>query len=142
MTITIQPMAEGDLANFTNIELEAFRPHPRIPMLWPRGYTHDLYAYYNRCKVDSYHDPNEQFMKAVDETGSMIAASEWIFNMDVNVEAKKIAPSRNEPPPSDWPTDGNWRYKLASKIEWAKWQRKLFAGRPYIGSNYIPSSEI
>ena len=103
-------------------------------MLWPRGNTDDLYAYYERCNRDSFHEPNERFLKVVDgETGTMLAGSQWAFNLDVEAEAKKEIIGLDEPPPADWPIDGNWSIRRSSKIEWATWKRLVFAGIPYLG---------
>ena len=57
MTITIAPLLESDVPEFVRVELAAFKSHPRIPMLWPRGYTDDLYAYMEAGKRDSLNDP-------------------------------------------------------------------------------------
>ena len=133
MTITIQTLEEADVPTFVSMELEAFRPHPRMAMLFPRGYTADLFAYYEHGKFDSCGTPNERLLKAVDESGKMIAGSEWTFTLDVEAEAEKTIIGPDEPPPSDWPTDGNWQIRLSSKREWASWKREVFAGRLYIG---------
>ena len=91
MSLSIEPLEETDIPRYVRLELEAFRSHPRIPMLWRRGYTDDLYAFYEDSKTKSYNDPQCRFMKAVDEkTGDIIAVSQWTFALDVakNAEAE------------------------------------------------------
>lgn len=134
MAITVKPLDEADIPAFVRVELEAFRPHPRIPMLWPRGYTDDLYAFYEDRKTTSYHDPAQRLVKAVDdETGDIVAASEWTFVLDAEAEAKKEPSDPNEQPPPNWPEGGNWDLRTFFKLEWEKWRREMFAGKPYIG---------
>ncbi|KAK4547685.1 hypothetical protein LTR36_000642 [Oleoguttula mirabilis] len=138
MPITIQPLEEADIPTFVRIELEAFRPHPRIPMLWPRGYTDDLYAFYEDHKNESYNDSEQRLVKAVDdETGEIVAASEWTFVLDAEMEAKKVPSDPNEQPPPNWPKDGNWGLRTFFRIAWEEWRRKVFAGKPYIELNIL-----
>ncbi|KAK3065652.1 hypothetical protein LTR53_018182, partial [Teratosphaeriaceae sp. CCFEE 6253] len=63
MATVVCPLKETDIPQFVRLELEAFRPHPRIPMLWPRGYTDDLYAFYEARKSKSFHDPDCRVIK-------------------------------------------------------------------------------
>jgi len=134
MTITVEPMDEADVQTFVRIELEAFRSHLRMPMMWPRGYTDDLYAFYDDRKMESYNDSKQCLIKAVDnETGKIIGASEWTFAVDPTADGKKPHVDPNEQPPPNWPKEGNWPLRLFFKIEWEKWRREALDERPYIG---------
>ncbi|KAK5128304.1 hypothetical protein LTR85_002971 [Meristemomyces frigidus] len=138
MAVSIKPLNEADIPAFVRIELEAFRPHPRIPMLWPRGYTDDLYAYYEDSKAKSYHDPEQRMMKAIsDEAGQIVAASEWTFILDAEAEAQREPSDPNEQPPANWPEGGNWGLRTFFKLAWEKWRREKFAGKPYIELNIL-----
>lgn len=135
MAITITPLEEKDIPIAVRIELEAFRPHPRIPILWRRGYTDDLYAWYEDGKAKSYHDSEMRLMKATDEeTGQIVSASEWTFVLDAEAEANKDPVDPNEHQPSNWPQDGNWGLRIFFKVEWDKWKREVLGGKPYMGT--------
>lgn len=133
MAITICPLNEADIPAFVRVELEAFKPHPRIPMMWPRGYTDDLYDFYKQRKTDSFHDVTGRFMKAVDiETNQILAVSEWTFSLDPVAEAQKKPADPNEGPPAKWPEGGNWELRCFFKTEWEKWRQEVLASKPYI----------
>jgi len=134
MPFAIQPMLEADIPATVRVELEAFRSHPRIPMLFPKGYTPDVYAYYEDNKIEGYHDDTQRFMEAVnDETGEIVACSEWTFALDPDAMVNKKPINPNEQPPANWPEGGNWRLKRFYKVEWEHWRRGVFGSRPYIG---------
>lgn len=130
MTVTISPLTEKEIPDFVHVELEAFRSHPRIPMLWRRGYTDDVYEFYSASKKDSFQDPECRFVKAVDdETGKIIAASEWTFALDPAESAEK---EPVDSPPSNWPIDGNWELRRFFNLNLEKWVNEWLAGKPYI----------
>lgn len=134
MAISITPLEREDIPSFVRIELAAFRPHPRIPMLWPRGYTNDLYAYYEANKNESFDDPECRFMKAVDDaTGEIVAVSEWSFSLDVEKQKEKKPADPNGTPPENWPIDGNWELKRFFRLNTEKWRREWLDGEPFIG---------
>ena len=131
MPLVIQPLEECDIPIAVRIELEAFRSHPRTPMMWPRGYTDDLYTYCEYHKLKSFHDPNSRLVKAVDQKGRIIAVSEWTLRLDPSTE--EPIPDPDEQRPNNWPLDGNWEMSQFFKLEWARWKRQALAGIPYIG---------
>ena len=133
MNINISPLTENEIQDFVRIELEAFRSHPRIPMLWRRGYTDDVYAFYKTSKTDSFDDPECHLMKAVDEqTGDIVAASEWVFALDPTKQTEKKTVDPNGRPPANWPIDGNWELRRFFNLNLEKWQREYLTGKPYI----------
>lgn len=133
MPITLSPLERDDIPTFIRIELDAFRSHPRIPMLWPRGYTDDLYAYYEANKNESFDDPECQFMKATDDdTGKIVAVSEWSFCLDVTKQAEKEAVDQNGQQPANWPIDGNWKLKHFFRLNSEKWTNEYLKAQPYI----------
>jgi hypothetical protein len=133
MPITISPLTENDIPEFVRVELEAFRSHPRIPMLWPRGYTEDLYAYMESGKRDSLRDPECQIIKAVDdETGKIVAVSEWMFCLDVEKQLTKEPVDPNGRPPANWPEGGNWEMKRFYNLNLEKWTNAYLTGKPYM----------
>ena len=137
MAITISPLEANEIAEFVRIELEAFRSHPRIPMLWRRGYTDDLYAFYEAGKTESFHDPEYRLMKAVDsETGKIVAASEWTFALDTAKQQEKQPVDPKGVPPNNWPIDGNWELRRFFNLNLEKWTNQYLAGHPYI-SRYL-----
>ena len=112
MPFTIAPLSETDIPQFARIELEAFRSHPRIPALWPNGYTPDLYQFYEDEKLESFHDENCRLIKVVDgDSGEMIAAAEWTFALDPDTQAEKKPLDPLAPPPANWPAGGNWEMR-------------------------------
>ena len=133
MALTVSPLREDEIPEFVRIELEAFRSHPRIPMLWRRGYTDDLYAFYEANKKDSFDDPECRIMKAVDdETGKIVAVSEWVFALDVAAQIKKDPVDPNGTPPANWPIDGTWELKRFFNVNLEKWTNEYLTGKPYI----------
>ena len=135
MALTVSPLREDEITEYVRIELEAFRSHPRIPMLWPRGYTEDLYAYYEANKKDSFEDPECRIMKAVDnETGKIVAVSEWVFALDVAAQMKKDAVDPNGTPPANWPIGGNWEMKRFFNLNLEKWTNEYLIGKRYIST--------
>ena len=140
MTITISPLEEGEIPTFVHIELEAFRSHPRIPMLWRRGYTDDVYAFYNDSKKESFQDPECRFTKAVDNgSGKIIAVSEWTFALDPTKVEQKEQVDPNGSPPDNWPIDGNWELRTFFNLNLEKWVLQYLAGKPYISIYIAPS---
>ena len=143
MTIIVSPLEENDILDFVRIELEAFRSHPRIPMLWRRGYTADVYAFYEANKRDSFHERSCRLMKAVDdETGRIIAVSEWTFALDPTNHASKEPLHPNGEPPGNWPTDGNWELRRFFSLNSEKWTRDYLDGKPYISTSFHSTLEI
>lgn len=134
MAITISPLLEEDIPEFVRIELEAFRSHPRIPMLWRRGYTDDLYAYYEANKAKSLHDPESRIMKAVDATGKIVAISEWTFAIDPTKHTEKTPVDPNGAQPDNWPIDGNWELRRFFELNSEKWTNQYLTGRAYIST--------
>lgn len=139
MAVSIRPLEEADIPTFVRVELEAFRPHPRIPMLWPKGYTDDLYAFYESRKTVIFRDKECRFMKAVeDKTDEIVAVSEWTFALDAQANAKEQPIDYDEAPPANWPEGGNWELRRFFKIEWEKWRRENLAAKPYIRWSMLP----
>lgn len=133
MGIKIVPLQEEDIPAFVRIELEAFRSHPRIPMLWPNGYQPDLYAYMETRKYKDFLSPNSRFIKAVDEeTGKIVGVSLFTLALDPEQNAEERPTREDEQPPEDWPEGGNWELKrfFAIKSHWLPIES--FARRPYI----------
>lgn len=133
MPTTISPLTEDEVPSFARLELDAFRSHPRIPMLWQAGYTPDLYAFYESNKRDSLQDPECRIMKTVDERGQLTAVSEWAFVLDPQKHAEGKKPVDPDGlPPSNWPVQGNWELKRFFDLNLEKWERQYLAGTPYI----------
>ncbi|KAK5676147.1 hypothetical protein LTS10_011439 [Elasticomyces elasticus] len=133
MAVQISPIEETDVPEYVRIELEAFRTHPRLPMLWPKGNTDDLHAYYEERKMKNFHDPDCHILKAVEEpTGKIMGISEWDFYLDPKAAAETPISDPDERPPANWPEGGNWAIRSFFKLEWEKWSRETFAGKPYI----------
>ena len=132
MAIILAPLEENEILEYARLELEAFRSHPRIPMLFPNGYTDDLYAYYEDAERMSFHQPDNPFMKAVDEDGKILGVSDWTFALDPENRAKKPPADPNKEPPANWPKGGNWKLKRFFTILWDRWTRETFAGKAYI----------
>lgn len=133
MAITLSPLQRHEIPAFVRLELEAFRSHPRIPMLWPRGYTDDLYAYNEADKEKSFDDPGCRFMKAVDEaTGDLVSVSEWTFSMDSVNKSEPTPTDPNAKPPANWPIDGNWELRRFFTLNLEKWTDRYLSGQPYI----------
>ncbi|KAI6876139.1 NAD(P)-binding protein [Hortaea werneckii] len=83
---------DGDIPAFVRLELEAFRTHPRMPMLWPRGFTSDLHAYYENSKNQSLQKEASRIRKAVnDETGEIVAVAQWTFALEGDEERSKTS---------------------------------------------------
>ena len=136
MPLTLSPLQESDIPDSVQIELEAFRSHPRIPMMWPRGYTPDLYEYYEEGKREKFHDANTKLMKAVDrETGKTVAISEWTFALDPEKQTTK-QPVDDNPPPN-WPIGGNWEMRKFYKLNLERWMKDYVGGRSYISEYNI-----
>lgn len=136
MRITISPLLEDEISAFVRLELDAFRSHPRIPMLWRTGYTDDLYAFYESNKQGSFRDSECRFMKAVDENGQLMAVSEWAFVLDPEKHTEGKKPVNPDGlPPSDWPALGNWELRRFFTLNLEKWERQYLAGRPYISKS-------
>lgn len=132
MAITISPLTSAEIPAAVRLEMEAFRHHPRIPMLWPNGFTDDLYAYFESTKRQSFTDPDRhRFMKAVAEDGTLMAVSEWTFVLDPAAgEKKPVDPDGR--PPSNWPWMGNWEIERFFQLNTEKWVEGSLAGGPYI----------
>lgn len=135
MPITILPLQASDIPAFVRLEIEAFRTHPRMPMLWPRGFTSDLYAYYENSKNQSLQKETSRIRKAVDdETGEIVAVAQWTFALEGNEERSRTSRFANEQPPANWPEGGNWELRRFFKIEWEAWRAEMMGGNPYIGT--------
>ncbi|KAH9840367.1 acetyltransferase [Teratosphaeria destructans] len=133
----IQPLQETAIPASVDVELEAFRSHPRMPMLYPRGYTPDLYAFYTRQKTQKFHDSDVRVFKVVDpKTGKMVACSEWNFALDPKKASESIVIDPDEPPPPNYPEGGNWAITRFSKNEWEKWRHITLTGKPYISLSH------
>ena len=133
MKISISPLQQEEVPEFTRIELEAFRSHPRIPMLWRRGYTDDVYEFYNANKTKSFQDDECGFTKAVDATtGETVAVSEWTFALDPAKQAAKEPVDPNGTPPEHWPLEGNWELRRFFDLNLEKWTKQYLNGRAYI----------
>lgn len=133
MTISIHPLEEQDIADYVNVYLEAFRSHPRIPMLYPNGYTPDLFAYLERGKREDFASPNTRLLKAVDSsTGQIVGASHFTLALDPEKNAEQEPPGEDDPPPSDWPKGANWEMKRFYAISSHYLPIESFAGRGYI----------
>lgn len=142
MGVIVSPLNVDEISEFVHIELEAFRSHPRIPMLWRRGYTEDLYAFYETSKRESFQDPECRFIKAVDdEKGKIVAVSEWTFALDPTKAENKEPTNPNAMPPANWPIDGNWELRRFFNLNLEKWVREWLAGKPYISAFFSPSIE-
>lgn len=140
MPITTSPLTENEIPEYVLIELEAFRSHPRIPMLWRRGYTEDLYAFYESNKKESFQDPECRFTKAVDdESGAIIAVSEWTFSLDLAKHNEEPV-DPNGSPPADWPIEGNWELRRFFNLNLEKWMKQYLIGNPYISKFCLPAS--
>lgn len=140
--IKILPLSESEIPTFIHIELAAFASHPRIPMLWPRGYTPDLHAYMARCKREDFHSsPNNIFIKAVDEaTGEIVGVSQYTMRLDVDENEREEARGpmgEDAEPPGDWPEGGNWALKRFF-ARWSFWLPvESFKGRGYIREFWV-----
>ncbi|GAB1739242.1 hypothetical protein NU219Hw_g3991t1 [Hortaea werneckii] len=138
MTISILPLQAGDIPAFVRLELEAFRTHPRIPMLWPRGFTPDLYAYYEDSKTQSLQKEASRILKAVDdETGEIVAVAQWTFAVDGKVGGNKTNQFTEDQPPANWPEGGNWELRRFFKLEWEAWRAEMMGVKPYIELNIL-----
>lgn len=134
MSVTISPLTRDEIPTFVKIELAAFQNHPRIPMLWPRGYTADLYAYYEANKNESFDDSESRFVKAVDDaTGDIVAVSQWTFSQNLGKQRERKPTNPDEQPPENWPIEGNWELKRFFKLNTEKWEKAWLEGEPYIG---------
>lgn len=143
MTIHVAPMEEADMPAYVQVNKAAFANHPRIPMMWPRGYTEDWHAYHVSDGVKDLQNPNARLMKAVDtEAGQLIAGSEWTFALDPVETSKEKPVDLNQSPPEGWPEGGNWRMRLFFKAQWEEWRRGNLAGKPYISMPLACQSSV
>ncbi|KAI7720072.1 NAD(P)-binding protein [Hortaea werneckii] len=128
----------GDIPAFVRLELEAFRTHPRIPMLWRQGFTPDLYAYYEDSKAQSLQKEACRIVKAVDdETGEIVAVAQWTFALEGNDEGNKTLQFTKKEPPANWPEGGNWELRRFFKLEWEAWRAEMMGEKPYIQLNVL-----
>ncbi|KAI7088378.1 hypothetical protein KC356_g3289 [Hortaea werneckii] len=138
MTINVLPLQPADIHAFVRLELEDFRTHPRMPMLWPRGFTPDLYAYYENNKAQSLQKETSRILKAVDdETGEIVAVAQWTFALRGKDDGSKTLQFTDDQPPANWPEGGNWELRRFFKIEWETWRAKTMGGKPYIELNVL-----
>ncbi|RMY73871.1 hypothetical protein D0863_03599 [Hortaea werneckii] len=138
MPITILPLQAADIPAFVRLELEAFRTHPRMPMLWPRGFTSDLHAYYENNKLQSLQKEASRIRKVVDdETGEIVAVAQWTFALEGDEQRNKISQFTDEQPSANWPEGGNWEIRRFFKIEWEAWRAETMGGKPYIELNVL-----
>ncbi|KAK5117945.1 hypothetical protein LTR62_003989 [Meristemomyces frigidus] len=135
MDIQISPFTAADVKPYIRVFQAAFANHPRIPIMWPRGYTADWYTYHENDIHNDIQDPTARGMKAVEtSTGRMVAGSEWSFaHVDAPDDmAGEKAIDPNQAPPEGWPVEGNWAVRMFFKLEWEKWRREVLAGKRYI----------
>lgn len=133
MKISILPAVETDIPTLVRIELEAFRDHPRIPILWPNGYQPDVYAFYETKKIKALQNPDYHLLKAVDDdTGEIVGGSEVTFCLDPEKTATEQPMAQNAPSPENWPEGGNWPLRRYFTINSYHLARNSFAGKPYI----------
>nr|POF04177.1 hypothetical protein CFP56_21932 [Quercus suber] len=133
MPPTVIPVTEADLPTFRDIELAAFRSHPRMAMLWPKGHTPAMLAFSLERKRTSFHDPESRFMQAVDDaTGTVLAGSQWTFALDPDANAAKPVAESDEAPPASWPVEGNWAMSLFFKREWQMYLKQTFGRKAYV----------
>ncbi|KAF2715914.1 acyl-CoA N-acyltransferase [Polychaeton citri CBS 116435] len=134
MTIEIRPLQESDIPTFVHVELDAFKPHPRTPIMWPRGYTSDLYAFSEAGKRKGFLDGRQRYMKAVDTTTDVIVGvTEWTFNTENPKDyGQQELPDQNAQPPSNWPIGGNWILRQWYKGNIKKILNERVAGEPFI----------
>lgn len=132
MATEILPFTESDIPAAVRLQLDAFKDHPRTPMMWPNGYADDLYAYYEANRKKDFHDPECRFMKAVNsETGELIGVSEWTFILDPQPNIDVIHEGGAEPP-ANWPKGGNWAMRRWYKINLQRLLKASFGNEPYI----------
>ena len=112
-------------------------------MLWPRGYTQDLYAYYESNKTKGFHDAENRYVKAIDSnSGQIVAVSEWTFALDVGKQANKDAVDPYGQPPDNWPINGNWELRRFFERNTEKWVEQHLSGKPYISRSLHPPMEM
>jgi len=131
MPISLHPLVQADIPAFVNIELEAFRSHPRMPMLFPRGYTPDLYAFYHTSKLKAFNDPESRMWKAVDdESGEIIGCLQMTVKVDGDGDANEVE-SGNSTPMDGWPEGGNWEMRQWFARNGRKMIEESFRGRGF-----------
>lgn len=95
--------------------------------------TDDLYAFYERRKLERLREGTSRVWKAVDDaSGTIVAIAEWTFALDPKEAASNRPTDPDDLPPADWPQGGNWELTRFFKIEWEKWRREVLADKPYI----------
>ncbi|KAK3673008.1 hypothetical protein LTR78_007119 [Recurvomyces mirabilis] len=138
MDLDILPGQEADVPAYIRVFRNAFADHPRIPMMWPLGYTADWYAFHEADIVQQIHNADNHFIKAIDTRSKQIVAGvEWTFALDTAETAKDVPIDPNQPPPPGWPDQGNWPMRMFFKMEWEKWRREHLAGKPYISLDIL-----
>jgi ribosomal protein S18 acetylase RimI-like enzyme len=134
MICHISPATSQDIPAIIRVELEAFRSHPRTPMMWRDGYTDDVYAFMEAKKREKLSDPDGRVLKAVDAaTGQIVGASDFRFALDPARNAQRRPISPDAPPPRDWPRGGHWELRRFFDGNSEELERRSFAGLPYMG---------
>lgn len=138
MSLQIVPLDRNDVPAYARVELEAFRSHPRTPMVWTEGYNDSVYAYNENSKYNSLQDANEHSLKCFETgTGKMVAGATYTFafrtegNRTVAIEPPKPI-AEDAPPPPNWPVGGNWGIARFYKINTPKVIQQYLGGEPYI----------
>ncbi|QIW95046.1 hypothetical protein AMS68_000564 [Peltaster fructicola] len=137
MPIHIERLTPADVPTKCKIELEAFKNHPRIPMMWPRGYTADLYSFKESSDASSLANPQCRMFKAVDAIRGIVGTAEWTLALDVDAQAHQQPTPDDAPPPANWPEGGNWALRRFYKINIEKLLRQHLDNQPYIMLNFL-----
>lgn len=138
MSLQVVALDRSDIPAYARVELEAFKSHPRTPMVWTKGYTPAVYAYNESGKQKGFGDPAEHSLKCFDtRTGQMVAGATYSF---VFTEADGVVHAvgppepvkEDAPPPANWPEGGNWAITRFYKINTPKVIQQHLGGQPYI----------
>lgn len=138
MGFQVSPLEERDIPAYTRVELEAFKSHPRTPMLWTHGYTSAVYAYNEAGKRRGLDDPHEHALKCIDlESGQLVAGATYTFAFkEENGQILAADPPEpvkdDEPPPPNWPAGGNWSMRRFYTINTPKVVQAHVGEQPYI----------
>lgn len=130
---SIEPVTKADLPATHNVLMRAFQGHPRMPMMWPRGHTEDLYAFKFSRDVEGLSDPTCAMFKAVDTSnGQIVGAAEWAV-MDLEAVRAKQPTNDDAQAPADWPMEGNWAMRRFYTINLEKLIKRHLPDQGYIG---------
>lgn len=138
MTLRLELLQVADIPSYTEVELSAFKSHPRTPMIWTKGQNASVHAYINDRKQAELQNPKEPSMKCIDVTsGKLVAGATYTFAFEVQ-DGRPIATAPAEsiaedaPPPSNWPDGGNWNIVRWYKINTPRIVQQYMGGRPFI----------